>query len=266
MENNISNNISKSEIDVLTDNRYNIFVYDEIASTNDALKQLAVGGAKDNTVIIANKQTKGKGRHGRSFFSPDDTGIYFSILLKRDFSPEKAMMLTPTAAVCVAKAIEKHVSQPVKIKWVNDIYIDNKKVCGILSESSFSFDNTKTDFNIIGIGINVSKPKQDFPEEIRTKAGVLFNNEKTPDNIKNRLIADILNEFSLLIDSFDNEYIYINYVKRSWLDNKSVIADTGGETFEGVVVGIDKSMQLLVRKSDGNIVAMNSGEVNIKIL
>lgn len=263
---NKHNTIKKAEIDRLTNHKYNIYIYDEVSSTNDVLKKYAIEGAEDNTVIIANSQTKGKGRLGRSFFSPADTGIYFSILLRRNFSPDEAMFLTPAAAVCVANALGKYTQNKVEIKWVNDIYINDRKICGILSESAFNNDNTKTEFAIIGIGINLTKPLQDFPAEISSKAGFLLDNSCVLDNIKTAVIADILNEFTSILNVFTLNSIYDAYVSRSWLTSKTVIADTGSEIFEAEVVGVDKSMRLVLKKTDGSIVAINCGEVNLKTL
>ena len=114
----------------------NILQFDTLPSTNDTAKELGLRGEKENTAVIARAQTAGRGRMGRQFFSPDQSGIYMSILLRPTFSPDKSHLLTPAAAVAVADAIDSVCGTDCKIKWVNDIYLGNKKVCGILTETS----------------------------------------------------------------------------------------------------------------------------------
>lgn len=155
---------------------FKIQVVDSIDSTNEALKRLvkeakASGGEHSvdvlhGTVVIAKHQTAGKGRRGRSFYSPEDTGLYMSILFKPEVKMEQMVRITTMAAAAVSCAIEKVSGKKTEIKWVNDIYADGKKVVGILTEAG-------PDYAILGIGVNLWEPKGGFPEEIRNIAGAL---------------------------------------------------------------------------------------------
>ena len=127
-------------------NDLDIKVIPTCSSTNDMLVDLAHDGAKEGTVVVSTEQTKGKGRTGKSFYSPKDTGVYISILLRPDTSPEDSLYFTTIAAVATAKAIESVSDKKVDIKWVNDVYIEGKKVSGILTEAALSIEMNKLDF------------------------------------------------------------------------------------------------------------------------
>ena len=144
-----------------------IILLDEIDSTNNFLKQKAESGEKSGTVIIAKRQTGGKGRLGRSFFSPQG-GMYLSILLRPQISAEKSLFITTAAAVAVCRAIEKVSNKKSGIKWVNDVFIDNKKVCGILTEASLDFETGGLYYAVVGIGVNLYYPKNSFPNDIKS--------------------------------------------------------------------------------------------------
>ena len=146
-------------------------VQTEVTSTNTLLKAQAEQGAPEGTVLIAESQTAGKGRLGRHFTSPPGTGIYFSLLLRPHCTAEKSLFITTTAAVAVCEAIEQVTGLNPQIKWVNDIYLNEKKVCGILTEASVDFENGGLNWAVLGIGINIAVPKEGFPEEIRSIAG-----------------------------------------------------------------------------------------------
>ena len=140
---------------------YDIEHIKSVTSTNDIVKELAKDGNDEGYVLIADSQTQGKGRLSRSFYSPDNSGIYMSILLRPKLQAKDFPLITTCCAVAVAKAIEKVCKIDAKIKWVNDIYISGKKVCGILVESGISNDSS---FAVVGIGVNVSVPKDNFPD------------------------------------------------------------------------------------------------------
>lgn len=144
---------------------FDIKRYESIDSTNEEIKRLAELGAVEGTVAIANEQTAGKGRQGRSFYSPKNTGIYMSLLLRPEGRPTDALFITTAAAVAVASAIRKVTGEPAGIKWVNDVYIDGKKICGILAEAALD-EKVGIKYVVLGIGINVATKDSDFPEEI----------------------------------------------------------------------------------------------------
>ena len=169
-------------------------------STNRLARDLAQRGGREGTVVVAGEQTAGRGRLGRSFFSPGGTGVYFSLILRP--SPEtEASLLTTAAAVAVAQAAEELAKRPAEIKWVNDIYMDGKKICGILTEGTYSIEEGRMESAVLGIGVNVSPPAEGFPEELRKKAGTIL--EKPGNNARSRLIARILEIFWEYYENLD---------------------------------------------------------------
>jgi len=161
-------------------------------STNNLLREMAAAGAPEGRCVIANSQTMGKGRLGRVFYSPADTGVYLSLLLRPgQCSAEQASKLTTMAAVAACEAIEDVSDEKASIKWVNDIYMNDRKVSGILTEASFDLESGYLEYAALGIGINIYPPKTGFPEEIKDIAGAVF---RAPRNDgKNRVAAAFLN-------------------------------------------------------------------------
>ena len=156
----------------------------DIGSTNDYLREKAAQGKGEGYAVVAGAQTRGKGRTGRSFYSPADTGIYLSLLLRpKDCGPAQAVKFTTMAAVAACEAIEKVSHRSPQIKWVNDIYIDGKKVSGILTEASVSLENGSLEYVLLGIGINVYPPEKGFPQELRETAGSVFQERKAMGRI-----------------------------------------------------------------------------------
>ena len=148
-------------------------------------------------MIIANSQTGGKGRLGRTFFSPLDSGVYISILLRpSDMEPQKALRITTMAAVAASDAVEEVSGKTAPIKWVNDIFVGGLKVAGILTEASVSMENGSLEYAVLGIGFNVYEPEGGFPEELKKIAGAIFDRHE-PD-AKNRLTAAFLNNFNVI--------------------------------------------------------------------
>ena len=145
-----------------------IISLDRCVSTNDEAYTLAESGAENGTTVTAREQTGGKGTNGRSFFSPGKTGVYMSVIL-RNIKKEQLLDVTPMAAVAVSRVLDKNFGVNTRIKWVNDVYLDGKKVCGILTKAQSK--DGKTDFIIVGIGINLFAPEGGFPEDIRNTAG-----------------------------------------------------------------------------------------------
>ncbi len=243
---------------LLNSHEYDIHVYPTIASTNDTLKEWAIKGSKEKTIIISEEQTKGKGRLGRSFSSPSNTGLYMSVLLRPTFSAEKSLGITTAAAVAIAKAIEKLGKNNVQIKWVNDIYIKNRKVCGILTEASMNFETGGLDYAVLGLGVNVFKPDEGFPKEISRIAGAVFSKQK--DEVRSKLAAFILNELFEIYDNMENSDYIKDYQSRSYLDGKKVKVSVGNTEKEGIVVGIDDNARLLVQLENGETEVFLAGE------
>ncbi len=244
--------------------RFNVSVVEKTESTNLLLKNMALNGAEEGSVVVAGEQTAGIGRMGRSFFSPGNTGIYMSILLKPQIKPEKSVFITTAAAVAVCRALEKNGVGNCGIKWVNDIYINGKKVCGILTQGNINPQSKELDFAILGIGINVYKPENDFPDEITNIAGAVF--DKEIENLRNKLVADVLTEFNAIYKDFDNTSYVDEYINKSFIIGKKVDVISGSQVKEATVLGINKDCKLHIEYEDGVQCFLDSGEISVKLL
>lgn len=242
--------------------KLNITIFDELDSTNNYLKKLGSQCVKENTLVIAESQTGGRGRMGRSFYSPNGTGVYFSLLLHPGFSAEKSLFLTVMAAVSVAETVMKYNSNDVKIKWVNDIYIDGKKVCGILTEGSV-IAQKKLDYAVVGIGINVIAPENDFPSDIKDTATAIFQGN-TEENIKEKIVADVVNRFFDMYNGNDNDYVK-RYKEYSYLTGKEINIISGDNIRPATVIDITDACHLLVRNENGETEEISSGDVSVRL-
>lgn len=239
-----------------------IIVKESVSSTNTVLKELAEQGASEGTVIIAEQQSTGKGRLGRRFHSPKGTGLYMSILLRPKFSAEESLSITTAAAAAVASAIESVTGRKALIKWVNDIYVDGYKVCGILTEASVNFKTNGLDYAILGIGVNIKEPEGGFSDDIKDIAGALYK-QQPPMNTRNTLTAEILNRFFDYYNVISDRTFMNEYKKRSLLDGMKIHFVRGEEKYFGTVLGVDDSARLLVDTSSG-IATFSAGEVAIE--
>ena len=247
-------------------NNFNIKVYKTITSTNTAIKDLAINGEKEGIVIIAEEQTEGRGRFGRKFHSPKGIGIYMSILLRPQIHVSKAFLITTATAVAVAESIEAISNKEAKIKWVNDIYCDNKKICGILTESSFDFESGMIDYAVLGIGINVKSPEGGFPEEIKNIATSIFDNENPASaDTRSKLIAEILTRFWNYYKNIEDKSFLESYKSRSLLINKEINILSRKSSEKAVAIEIDDECRLKVKMEDGSIRLLSSGEVSIRM-
>lgn len=229
-------------------------------STNTYLKQLAEGGAEEGCVVTANEQTSGRGRRGKSFFSPADTGLYMSLLVRPCSSVDASLFITSMTAVAVARAIESVTKNTCGIKWVNDIYVNEKKVAGILCEGSFDHALNKVNYVIVGIGINITNPKSDFPSEIRGIAASLGS-----DDVKDELLQAIIREFFALYDQLPKRDYMEEYKIRSVLIGKRVEI-LGSSPFFAEVLDIDDECRLVVKDDNGITHTLSSGEISTKIV
>lgn len=252
--------------------KFDLQVKKETGSTNDDLKQLAEAGETKDILLLCEKQTKGKGRRGRSFYSPEETGLYMSFLLHPSVEARQAAMLTTLAATAIAKAVENVTHKEAKIKWVNDIYVNQKKVCGILTECSLSSKDYTLEYAIVGIGVNIYDPKEGFPEEIANKAGSVMGNSAKTENLKNKLAAGIVKYFMEYYETFPKADYIDEYKNRSFVIGKKVrILPTGVEEPEDInaceqvfVLDIDEECGLLIEHENGEREIMNNGEISIR--
>ena len=254
--------LDKKILEQYLNQKLNIEIFQELDSTNNYLKKLGSQGERNTTLVIAESQTGGRGRMGRSFYSPNGTGIYFSLLLHPKFSAEKSLFLTVMAAVSVAETVMKYNKNDVKIKWVNDIYIDGKKVCGILTEGSINADK-KLDYAVVGIGINVVAPKNGFPDEIKEIATAIFPG-KTQNYIKEKIVADVINKFFDMYNDKDTDYVK-RYKDYSYLTGKEINIISANSVRPATVLGITDDCHLLVKNENDEIEEISSGDVSVRL-
>lgn len=245
--------------------KFDFIIHKTVASTNIIARELAINGAESGTVVIAEEQTNGYGRNGKSFFSPYGTGIYMSIILnlKKEKKIFNSSFITTAAAMAVSKSIEEISNENTQIKWVNDVFINGKKVCGILTEGAFSFEDGKLDYAVIGIGVNVNFPKNGFPKELNNIAASINSknnaNSNTKSDIRNILVAKILEN---LYDYYFNDVnFYEEYKKRSFLIGKKVSININNKEHIVKVLDIDKTFALVAEFQDGKIDKIVSGSI-----
>ncbi|WP_296793988.1 biotin--[acetyl-CoA-carboxylase] ligase [Ruminococcus sp.] len=239
-----------------------ITVYKETDSTNTRLRELAMQGAPEGTAVIAGMQTGGKGRLGRKFFSPSDTGLYLSILLRPEMTAADAVRITTAAAVAVADAVEKISGRKADIKWVNDVYINGRKICGILTEAAFSLENGGLDYAVCGIGINVYEPEGGFPEDIKDIAGAVLD---TPaEDVRNRLAALVLENFMGYYHQLSENSFLHGYRSRLMWRGEDINLIRGSEITPAKLIDTDENCRLLVKYEDGTEDTISSGEISIR--
>ncbi len=250
----IKSNLKKEYLNIKT------VTVKETTSTNDELKKLALLGKKGTVLYVADRQTAGKGRKGRSFFSPENTGIYMSLLLHPDLSAEECTLVTPLCSVAVCEAIEKVTGIRADIKWVNDIFVGGKKVAGILTEGSFS--QKGADYIIVGIGINLYAPEDGFPEEIRDVAGALT--EKS-ENLRENLIAEIVNRFMYHLSRIKSRAFIPLYRDRLFFLGKEITVVSPDGSYKATAEDIDEMCRLKIKTADGEVKILGSGEISVRI-
>lgn len=237
-----------------------IIILEETSSTNNYAKELAANGAAHGTVIIAEKQSSGKGRLGRKFESPSGKGLYMSVIIRPEFSVEFAPMITSAAAVASAEAVEQLCGCNVGVKWVNDLYMNGKKICGILTEASLGLEMNMLDFAVIGIGINVRS--HDFGDELNSRVTTV---EDASGRIisRNELCALILERLEFYLDGIENRRHLNEYRRREILTGNLVTANSGNKIIRGFAEGIDDNANLRIMLENGEEFILSSGEANL---
>lgn len=225
-----------------------VYTYYKVGSTNDIAVEMAQTAQK-TVVVVADCQTDGKGRNGKSFYSPDETGLYMSVLTHPRSDFYSMNTVTCAAAVAVVRAIERLTDLKPEIKWVNDIYIGGRKVCGILCKAIGG--NGKVEHLVTGIGVNITTDV--FPDEIKNSAASL---EREID--KNLLAAEIANELVLMTDYMDE------YREKSCVIGKKITYFINGIAHDAETVGIDDSGGLTVSDGEKEI-TLTGGEITVRI-
>jgi BirA family biotin operon repressor/biotin-[acetyl-CoA-carboxylase] ligase len=239
-----------------------LYVYKEIDSTNEELKRLSLQNAPSGTLVVANSQTQGKGRRGRVFYSPADTGIYMSILLRPQLDFATSVYITTAASVAVCRAIETVCKIKTQIKWVNDIYYNGHKVCGILTEATTDFESGGIDSIIVGIGINVKT--EDFPEELTSVASSLYE-EGAGASVRNELTAEVYRELMKVSEDLEAHTFLEEYRRRSMVIGKPIRYSTADGWENATARAIDDAGGLVIETAAGECITLNSGEISIRM-
>ena len=227
---------------------------EELPSTNTVAKELAGKGVPEGSLVIAERQTGGRGRLGRDFESPEG-GIYLTLVMRPDGSLEQCTMLTMAAAVGVCRAAEKHLGMTLGIKWVNDLYLNGKKICGILAEGAAAGEKLKS--AVVGVGLNYQSPE--FTGELADKAGSLYPHTEPPISLS-AMAGAVAMEVYEACKNFDSEDVYKEYKARSLLIGRAV---TLPDARQARAVDITRDGRLLVELENGEALALNSGEVSV---
>lgn len=236
----------------------------ETDSTNTALKALANQGAAEGLALVAGRQTGGRGRMGRSFFSPEGSGVYLSLLLRPTLPAAEAVRITACAAVAAAETIEALSGRQARIKWVNDVLVDGKKVCGILTEASLDCESGLMNHVIVGIGVNALEPEGGFPEELREVAGAVFPGRSLPE-LRCRLAAGILDRLWALCKGLPEGDPYEQYRARSLvLGQEVLLLAPEKEPVPARVLELERDYALLVELPDGSRRRVQTGEVSLR--
>ena len=233
-------------------------------STNALVREKANQGCPEGCVIVACEQTAGRGRYGRQFFSPVDSGVYLSLLLRPTaYSPQQATCLTAAAAAAMCQAIEAVTGQQPGIKWVNDIFLHGKKVCGILTEAAVGLETGTLNYMVLGAGVNLYPPAEGFPEEIQSIAGSVL--ERSCPEAKNRLVGEFLNRLWYFYTRPECRAYLEDYRSRSLAIGQNVTVLSAGRAVSAYAYGIDDDFRLLVRYENGDTEALSYGEIRIQL-
>lgn len=241
---------------------HSITLLPTVQSTNKYLKELDTYDIPNGYVVVSDEQTCGRGRRGREFISSKGEGVYFSILLKLDGQQNDIRLLTICAAVAVSKAIEKVCSINADIKWVNDIFCNGKKICGILTEAILSGELQELSTVIIGIGINTGNVPSEI-EDIATS----INKETKKRGIRNTLVAEVLNQFETVyldyLSGVKNKDIIRNYENRLFIIGKQVLVSNVNDNYVATVTGVDEVGALIVKDGYGELKHITTGEIKL---
>ncbi len=247
--------------------RDTLYWFDTLDSTNNRLKELAAEGASHGTVVIAEQQTGGRGRMGRSFHSPAGKGVYLSVLLRPRCQASELMHLTCAAAVATCDGIENATGYRPEIKWINDLVGNGKKLGGILTELSLDPKSGTVPYAIVGIGINCRHTAKDFPQELKntaTSLEALTGKTAYPEQIAAAIVTALYQTDANLLNQ--KVEILARYRENCITLNKQIVIHKEKDSLLATAIDIDENGCLVVRYPDGSIGAVNSGEVSIRAL
>lgn len=251
-----------------------IHIYKEVDSTNNQAKRLIIDDVPNNTVIIAEKQTSGRGRRGKGFASPPGDSVYISFILKSMLDVEDSLLLTVAASVAVTRAVEQvelyseHDLSP-QIKWVNDVYLGEKKICGILTEAVSDLESGQIHSLILGIGVNINADLEKYPSELRNIIGTL----DIPSGNRNRFVASLINEVFKIqneihgyIENRSEEPLFMKeYRKKSMILGKDINVIKNDSPVQATALDINNHGALLVKYKTGETELLSTGEISIRL-
>ena len=237
-----------------------------VDSTNSFLKREAARGAADGTVALADEQTGGRGRRGRSFQSPTGKGIYLSVLMRPELSANALLPLTGLGAVAVCNAVERTARVRPQIKWTNDLVLGGRKLCGILTELGIEGETGTLDYVVLGIGVNVLHESGDFPEELSSIATSLWM--ETGRRVERAaLTAAMIEELDRLYSAIlaGDTHAYLDAYRRDCLTIGKEVQLLWRDVSERVeALGVDDELGLIVRRADGTEEVIRTGEVSVR--
>lgn len=242
-----------------------VICLDTVDSTNNYLKKAALEQAADRTVVVADSQSAGRGRMSRSFQSPAGKGLYLSYLMRPSTAPAQLISVTALCAVAVCNAIERVCGVRPNIKWVNDLVLNRKKLCGILTELSIEGESGRLQYVIMGIGINVHQEKEDYPAELAQTATSL-DIELGGNVSRAKLAAAMIEELDKLYIGLEGDHAdYLSYYRRDCVTlGKEVLIISGSSEERAFALDVDDVFGLIVRHQDGSVTTVNSGEVSVR--
>lgn len=239
-----------------------MIVTQEIESTNTTARELASKGAVHGTMVIADHQTGGRGRRGRSFASPAGTGLYLSMIVRSPLPMEQVVLVTSAAAVAVCQAVEQVTGKHLSIKWVNDLFWNGKKCCGILTEAAADMETGGLDHLVVGVGLNLLPPQGGWPEELRDIAGSIFEEGEPVDRC--RLAAAIGQKLLEACAALPDTSFMQEYRARNLVPGRDVFIVQNGSRRPAHAEAITDDGHLLVRLPDGTPEELSFGEVSIR--
>lgn len=245
-----------------------IHTYPLLDSTNQEAKRLAADGAPHGTLVVAEEQSAGRGRLGRSFFSPRGCGIYLSLLVRPScigLTTADTVLLTTASSVAVARAVSQVLHKELDIKWVNDLYFQGKKVCGILTEGVADMETGTIDSVIIGIGVNYKEPPEGYPQELRPIVTALLTAEEGDRcRCKNLLTAAVCRQLLTMLSEIPSREFLQEYKERSLILGRPITVISTQGSREATALDFTRDGGLKVRFDDGSETTLTTGEISIR--
>lgn len=242
------------------DHPFDIAVRKRLDSTNAETRRRALEGAREGTVVLAEEQTAGRGRLGKTFYSPAGSGVYLSMVLRPSLQADRAQYLTCAAAVACAQAIEAATGKEALIKWVNDIYCNGRKVAGILTEGVVDMESGRFEHAVLGMGVNVRKPAAGFPRDIADVAGAV--SDEAVGALRSRLAAEMLMRFWRLYENLPDLAFHEEYRRRCFLLGQPVVVTRNGSRVRVRAVDLTDDFKLVVELPDKTRWELPYGEVS----